>query len=490
MKQSEQPQLGKKYGGVAVTRAALEENDNDDDPFAPVEEDEDDDPFAEGGSSQDYSGASGIDTGSGSEMDEDVEAEDVAKRVQKASIRDRRGSNFEGAHQPDSDGDDVPGMGSQSGSDIDMDDILEEDDDESDASSTPEQSGPLTGRTEIQNLLKQDTARVASGISSQDDIKQGQAVKEQQAIYDRLLDARIKLQKAVTASNDLQSNDLINRDAKTAIENAEAAALSLWSTIDSIRCTLLSSQPSESSKKRKRPLTPTSNTPISDLWIHSQSLESLSLPRRRQTLNHWSTRTRASAPTQSRSKATSDREPALTDVLDEYLRKETQKLKAPASAHDAQALSESEAPRATNPPFSDTAFYQTLLRDLIASRSQTVLPSTSFPSISANPIQSSHSKVPGTKPTAVNNQRNRRQIDTKASKGRKIRYTVHEKLVGFMASEERGTWGEGARMEFFGSLFGAQSGAGIDGRNNDLNGDLGAEKITAGEEGALRLFRN
>jgi protein AATF/BFR2 len=49
-----------------------------------------------------------------------------------------------------------------------------------------------------------------------------------------------------------------------------------------------------------------------------------------------------------------------------------------------------------------------------------------------------------------------KKVDTRASKGRKIRYTVHEKLQNFAAPEDRSTWTEAARREFFGSLLGQQ----------------------------------
>ena len=45
-------------------------------------------------------------------------------------------------------------------------------------------------------------------------------------------------------------------------------------------------------------------------------------------------------------------------------------------------------------------------------------------------------------------------VDTKASKGRKLRYTVHEKLQNFMAPEDKNAWGERQRDELFSSLFG------------------------------------
>jgi protein AATF/BFR2 len=53
-------------------------------------------------------------------------------------------------------------------------------------------------------------------------------------------------------------------------------------------------------------------------------------------------------------------------------------------------------------------------------------------------------------------QRKKKKVDTKASKGRKLRYHVHEKLLNFMAPEPRGTWHESMVEELFGSLFGVK----------------------------------
>ena len=53
--------------------------------------------------------------------------------------------------------------------------------------------------------------------------------------------------------------------------------------------------------------------------------------------------------------------------------------------------------------------------------------------------------------------RHRPNVDTKASKGRKMRYTVHEKLRDFMVRDDRSTWGEKQVTELFGGLLGVRS---------------------------------
>jgi len=79
------------------------------------------------------------------------------------------------------------------------------------------------------------------------------------------------------------------------------------------------------------------------------------------------------------------------------------------------------------------------------------------------------------------------KVDTKASKGRKLRYTVHEKLQDFMApvAEKRlGWWEERQVRELFGSLLGQRmlsEGEGLGG------GNYGNEALLDQEDG-LRVF--
>jgi protein AATF/BFR2 len=98
--------------------------------------------------------------------------------------------------------------------------------------------------------------------------------------------------------------------------------------------------------------------------------------------------------------------------------------------------------------------------------------------------------LPSTTRLHTRGSRNKR-VDTKASKGRKVRYTVHEKLQNFAAEEERSTWEEGARREFFGSLFGRRGI--LDEGHDGLDAEecrVGSEDgVIDGEADALRLFR-
>merc|ERR1712230_298134 len=324
------------------------------------------------------------------------------------------------------------------------------------ASSHSESSNPATNadRKELRQAAF-SAAGLASALSAgaNADIKKGRAVKQQRQIFDRLLDARIKLQKGVTAMNSLSEAGI-----------SEDEALALWSTIDSIRCTMLSTQdmPTMDSKtSRKRPFTATRFTPLSELWQQTNDLESTINPLRRSTLDKWHAKTQPAIDTAPRSKLfkpTQSSRSRLTDVLDAYLATESSKLTA--SSTPAPGI------------FDDGPFYQSLLRDLIASRNANSANATS----TSEPFLPTKLHQSGSK---------NKKVDTKASKGRKVRYTVHEKLENFMAPEDRSTWEDAARREFFASLFG-NVGA--------LDEGAGDEQAQSDDEGAeveaLRLFRS
>ncbi|XP_015585242.1 protein AATF [Cephus cinctus] len=91
--------------------------------------------------------------------------------------------------------------------------------------------------------------------------------------------------------------------------------------------------------------------------------------------------------------------------------------------------------------YDDDDFYHQLLRELIEYKSSDV----------TDPIQLSKQWI------QLQNMRSKmkRKIDTRATKGRRIRYNVHTKLVNFMAPiTVNDTWTELARNELYSSLFG------------------------------------
>lgn len=91
--------------------------------------------------------------------------------------------------------------------------------------------------------------------------------------------------------------------------------------------------------------------------------------------------------------------------------------------------------------FDDGDYYQQLLKELIDGR----MTDSNDPVVLA--MRYAQLKQ-------LQKKKSNKNVDTKASKGRKIRYEVQEKIQNFMAPEPRGTWHDDMTQELFASLFG------------------------------------
>ena len=92
--------------------------------------------------------------------------------------------------------------------------------------------------------------------------------------------------------------------------------------------------------------------------------------------------------------------------------------------------------------YNDDDFYQQILKEFIDNR------------LSEN-NEASALGVKYAQLRQLQGKKNNKKVDTRASKGRKIRYHVHEKIQNFMAPEPIfGAWQEEKSKELFNSLFG------------------------------------
>lgn len=348
-----------------------------------------------------------------------------------------------------------------------------------------ETSAPASGdRDELRRLMATDQKSIAATISSaaKADATKGKAVKEQRATFDALLNSRIKLQSGLTAVNNiaaLQSSENGDNDDEMvdeeAIKSAETAALALWSTLEGLRSALADANSKDDSKKRKRPSPATPSTTTASLWERMSELESESLSHRRSILDKWSSKIRgtsASGPN-ARGKllGAAGRQQTITAVLDAQVATEI----GERSSKRARSSDEQE------PLYDDGAFYQSLLRDLVEQR-------MSSSEAMTNGLDLHHlpSRLPIHPVTGMRNDKIKRDVDTRASKGRKMRYTVHEKLQNFMAPDDRASWTTRARDEFFASLLG-RTASGVLGEGDESGSEAEDDDR---EEGGLRLFRN
>lgn len=486
--------LGKQYAGSQVSRDALDA-ESDDDPFKARSDDEDSEDDDEEGVGLENGEDEESDSQEASEESEDEKPKQTKKSKQQQLEADSEEDEVDGM---ETGSDDIEGSeeGEDGLEDDDMDsegsqdDESEDDDDEEETNRGDKsgKSGKSDDREELRQLMATDQKTIAASISqaAKSDAAKGKAVKQQRSTFDSLLNTRIKLQKGLTAMNQLsvaaKDADDVDREA---VKSAESAALSLWSTLEDLRYALADAQSGES-KKRKRPSPVSSTTSSDSLWKRMADLESDSVAHRRAILDKWSLKVRGSSASgpNARGKllgSSSGGQQTITAVLDAQLASEAGERSTKRARKQAANGDQDD-----EPIYDDTVFYQTLLRELVEQR-------MSSDSIT-NGLDTLHIQLPSRLSlhpvTGMRNDKNKRRgvVDTRATKGRKMKYDVHEKLQNFMAPEDRGTWTTRARDEFFASLLG-RTASGVLGED-DEEASAAEESDEDRQEGGLRLFRS
>jgi protein AATF/BFR2 len=459
--------LGKQYEGARVSRDALGA-DSDDDPFA-ARSGDDEEGSSAGSGPEEGSDEEGSDDIAGFESDDSAIDDDAL--AQESSDEDEEGEEDNESEDTD---EDLPRKKSNKKS-----------------PAVKHSEAPSGDRDEIRRLMATDQKTIAATISSaaKADATKGKAVKQQRTTFDALLNARIKLQSGLTAMNGIhavlgakeesgekptdQEEEVVDEEA---IKSAESAAIALWSTLEDLRTALADATAKEGSKKRKRPSPVSPTTPTASLWERMNDLESESLSHRRSILDKWSSKVRgtSAALPNSRGKllgSASGRQQTITAVLDAQVASEIGERPSKRSRPDQQESL-----------YDDSAFYQSLLRDLVEQR----MAGTDGMKSGFDNLHQLPTRLPIHPVTGMRNDKVKRDIDTRASKGRKMKYTVHEKLQNFMAPEDRGTWTTRARDELFASLLGRSASGLLGEGDSESEGEGEVDR----EEGGLRLFRN
>ena len=156
----------------------------------------------------------------------------------------------------------------------------------------------------------------------------------------------------------------------------------------------------------------------------------------------------------------------IIDVLKEHLLNRERLVKRTRTPRSCAPFQLANKVTEDDRIYDDADFYGLLLKELLEQKSQD--------SVAASNIDLNFN---------LKREAKAKNVDTKASKGRKLRYTVHEKLQNFMAPEDRSTWSDRQSDELFGSLFGQRLG---------LREEIGDEEVEddfAEEDAGLTLFR-
>lgn len=331
-----------------------------------------------------------------------------------------------------------------------------EDDDEDDEHDFSLGDFMTKGPTESQKLLQDE--------NHQENVRKGICVQNQLKMWERLLEMRIKMQACLVTANSLPHEDKFQHLCKEGTFKEEADKV--VQTVETTLKNLLDLQETlagrfaetkdilKAASKRKLKYRKSSGN-VKNLRLNEyESLIGENYasykPYRNDVIQKWHDRTKASSNIKNAHQSLNIVKKIENSLLakDELVRK-TQMFRGgyelfekPVTPTDSHPEDEPE-PIYDEEIFDDSDFYHSLLRELIEFKSNT---SENPQEIEAKfaELQKLRSKM-------------KKQVDTRASKGRKIRYVVHKKLVNFTAPDDNNEWTDEAKTELFSSLFGGTS---------------------------------
>jgi protein AATF/BFR2 len=255
------------------------------------------------------------------------------------------------------------------------------------------------------------------------------------------------MQKLLTTTNQLPSHETFsnhteNEEVQGALVEAQQSMRGLLDTMVDIRLELIKRHPEIDSstlppnRKRIR-----DTVDLDAVWSQLTHLSTTFSTYRQGAIERWSSKAQltSAALSQKKFKAINQGLQAQIDAIladRDRLLKRTRQKRGDYTILDADSNLEH-----SDELFDDTDFYQQLLRELISSRtSQTDDLNDASQFASLRHLAQSNKKKP---------------VDNKASKGRKLRYNVHEKLLNFMAPVPAGTWHDEMTAELYTSFLGA-----------------------------------
>ncbi|XP_043910508.1 protein AATF [Protopterus annectens] len=501
----------KRYFGKVTSRKALqqesEEVSHSEESGDDMESGEEDEESLEGEESADSSEVSKDASKKQLDCDSQQHERDARKQEQKSHSDNFINGYKEFSFQKISDlekftegMDDIRQSG-ESGDDTVSEDYSEEEETESDGGEDEVLGEEEEDEEEEEKVEDEDDKGVMAFTKQKvnEEVGKGRAVKNQIALWDQILEGRIKLQKALLTANQLPQPDVIpifkkkgGQEFATALKSSYKALKALLRTLVELQNDLLYQYP-----ETKRFVDGSSSKPDSDEEIHSASEAADSeeeenrkrRPAKRKfemdeypdfmakrfvdfrtyrntTLQKWHDKTKLASGKIGKGFSAFDRS-ILTQIDQIMMDKErllrrtqskrsTYRVLGKPEQEDQPVLEEDPGETEVLPAgkanahlkdideeiFDDDDFYHQLLRELIE-RKTSVLDPNDQVAMGRQwlAIQKLRSKI-------------KKKVDTKASKGRKIRYHVHSKLVSFMAPVDHSTMNDDARTELYRSLFG------------------------------------
>jgi len=419
MKEHMQAELGHMFGGG-------EEDEDDDD-----EEDEN-----EGSDSEEEEDDGEEDSVGEDDYEDEEEESEEEDEVMKEDERVEKKASTE--ENPDGEFSFNPNTNfSEYGEEMEEDSEDEEDEDEDDKLNNEDSEEESENEDEEDREMEEDEGPVKPGAlmrekESSDRVK-ASAVVEQLATWDALLEQRILLQKLLTRASTFPNSLGSFVEGKEHEKEVRVAGKAVEKVMRSSGevCRLLPGGEAESLQA--------GDSEAAARWLGSKhrKLES----GRRAGVSKWEVKTSKIGGFNSL------HTPALTQV-DQVMAvpgRVVGRTRVKRSEYRVLGADQQDGEEEEEDPevFDDSDFYHTLLRDLIDRK-------TGGGGAEGDEgrqwlkVQRLRSKM-------------KKKVDTRASKGRKVRYDIHSKLVNFMAPVPAlNQWQDSAKNELFSSLFGVR----------------------------------
>ncbi|KAH8352811.1 hypothetical protein KR084_006571 [Drosophila pseudotakahashii] len=325
----------------------------------------------------------------------------------------------------------------------------EEEDDGSDSEDNSQESEGEEDNEDDDEDAEENTIKptdVMSKTNHQAEIQKGLCVQNQLGIWERLLELRINTQKFTSKANQLPAPEALmqlgskNDELQSVLNEAQERSSKLLQQLLALQ-SALHQQNSEMKKsvKRKQP-SEDSGPPAkrfgSVLHNNFQQIKGY----RNEVLLKWDDRTKLLTPGAGVKRKSLQEDYDIIKKIDSALANREVLVEKSQTPKSNQAdLQENEPVPRLKHIYDDSDFYHQQLRELIEYKAST---SSNMSEITKQFVELQKLR-----------QKMKKKVDTRASKGRKLRYVVHNKLINFMAPNEISDWTEGSKSELYKSLF-------------------------------------
>jgi protein AATF/BFR2 len=457
----EMPQ-GKAYQGAKTSRKGLfggetesEEEDDDEDDEDQIDFDDEED-------------GDEISLDDEAEEDDDEDDDGLENLLNNGFDDDEEDDDDEGSEEEE--GEDVMLNGLSNG----VNDYSEEeegDDDDDEGSEEEDDSDTIAQLQQFQNQEKELIQNLHKNTVQDSD--KGKHVLNQLKLWENTLGIRIQFQKIAQSINQLPiSNDDDELDWNVSDHQETVDGLvNLINQLNTLRLDLALKSVSEENKFEGLEKRSFESTEKDDLWNDISSLYEIFSQHHEGIVDKWHSKVQLgnTLPLQKKFRSLDQ---SISQQVDQMMmdsdrlitRSRTNRSNQPIIGYTGDVNEIEQI-------YDDGDFYQQLLREFIESR---------MTDHDANGV--------GLRWMATKRAKQRKVVDTKASKGRKLRYQVHDKLENFMVPIHDGTWHESKIDELFGSLLGNKFTLSDDANKDDDNvEDIAGEETTTADDG-LRIF--